>query len=221
MPYCRTFLHKLVSSDTPRNALIIKRAFEMMKNHNLEMPIVMDYYGYTPLDIVLGVGDLSKDYSLFMNAWRYHRVTILKKQYKMIEASSRNTIMASHLLGYMKDYGILHYGPKLATAIIAAINLNVQNIEDYFENRCILSEHQPGEVQFDLKPEPFRFDETVYLKDDELEIIDLEYGVIDAKVWNKTERLKSNLFQNKGRKIKIQMFYLDMPMLHENTIIGH
>lgn len=66
----------------PRNAKIIDKAFKTLEKNGLEMPILMDHRGRTAFDRVLGVGDLSDRYGLFMDSYGYYKKKIQKKEKK-------------------------------------------------------------------------------------------------------------------------------------------
>ena len=82
-------------------------------------------------------------------------------------------------------------------------------------HRCVLSNHQPEIVQPNLRTNCTRYDSSLKLKNDENNVVDVTYGCVTAKAWGKTERIRKLLFQQEGAPKKWQMFYLDIPLVHE------
>ena len=75
-------------------------------------------------------------------------------------------------------------------------------------------------MQYQLEFNPLRNDETLQLKVDNGNIVDTKYGVLESSIWCKSDPVVEKLFANDGRRLKMQMFYLDIPSLHEDTKLG-
>ena len=64
------------------------------------------------MDRVLGVGDATEEFYLFMDALNWHNKHVLGKKIVKKLTFVRNTIMASRLFGYIKDYSFSSFGNK-------------------------------------------------------------------------------------------------------------
>lgn len=116
LPGGNTFLHKLVLRRDDHSLDVIRTGFKVAKEYNLELPMMVNNEGRTPLDIVLDV-----DQPL----GQMYQVPIISKEndseVSLLQKKTENLLIANLLLENIKDYSFLHSGPDLSMSIVKAV----------------------------------------------------------------------------------------------------
>ena len=99
---------------------------------SLEIPILPDMYGATPLDLCLGKTKKRKaDELIFSDS---------SKNVELVE-SNENSAMAEVIFSYLCEYGFMHSSSLINEAIIHAIEMSLPSIGDYLDSRLKTVSH--------------------------------------------------------------------------------
>lgn len=82
---------------------------------SLEIPILPDVYGFTPIDICLGIVEHNDKQNLEI-------FKELEEDEKLASSSLKNNAMASEILKNLCQYGFMHSSYFLTNAIIEALD---------------------------------------------------------------------------------------------------
>ena len=98
----------------------------------MEIPILPDMYGQTPLDMCLGI-----------NKHRRNEDKIYEKRELKTEetSSARNEALAEVIFHYIKDYSYMHSSQIIHESLIQAVSIGLPSIAAYLESRMIKPEH--------------------------------------------------------------------------------
>lgn len=73
--------------------------------------------------------------------------------------------------------------------------MNVADIDKFLLQRCTISEYMPDHVQFYAKDSWVKIDQSVMLTEEENnKIHDVQYGVMIAKPWERTQLIEETVF---------------------------